>query len=155
MNTKNVLYGALCGALVFMALSWTTARKTVRAAVLTEPPEGRFELVQLHPNQGNTWSGILDTETGCTWVYTSQTPPTDAEVSAAPEGEQRTDKIYRQALGSNYFESVGYGYNGATMTVPGAQKPSAFAEAKFSTLATEVLYCDEARLNALRAARAR
>jgi type IV secretory pathway TrbD component len=38
---RNMLYGTLCGALVFGALSWATTRKTVHAAVLTAPPEGR------------------------------------------------------------------------------------------------------------------
>ncbi len=155
MSTRNALYGALCGALIFAALSWAIPKKAVSAAVLATPPEGRFELVQLHPSSGTEWSGILDTETGCTWVYTSQTPPTDAEVNAAPEGQQRAYKSYLQVLGSNYFSIVGYDDNGPPMSLPGEQKPSTIAGQEFVTFATEGYYCNQARQNALRAAAAR
>ena len=155
MNTKNTLYGAMCGLLVFVISIWIVPKKTVGAAVLATPPEGRFEIVQLRPNGATEWSGILDTETGCVWTYFSQTPPTDAEANAAPEGEQRAMKSYRQVLGSNYFGIVGYDDNGPSMALPGFQKPSTIAGAQFSTLGTEEFYCNEARQNALRAAAAR
>jgi hypothetical protein len=155
MNTKNALYGALCGALVFAVLSWAAPKKAVSAAVLAAPPEGRFELVQLHPSSGVEWSGILDTETGCTWTYTTQKPPTAAEISAATEGEQRAEKGYRQALGSNYFRIIEYLNSGPDISLPGFPTPSTVAGMKMYTLVAEDSYCDEARQNALRAAAAR
>jgi hypothetical protein len=155
MNTKNALYGALCGALVFAVLSWAAPRKAVSAAVLTSPPEGRYELVQLHPSSGTEWSGILDTETGCTWAYVSQTPPTDAEISAAPAGTQRAQKIYLRTLGGNYFGSLGYNFTGSGLILPGEQKPSNIGESEIATLNTEQFYCAQARQNALQAAATR
>jgi hypothetical protein len=155
MNTKNALYGALCGLLVFAILFWTVPKKTVRAAVLATPPEGRFELVQLHPSTGTEWSGILDTETGCTWVYATQTPPTDAEVSAAPEGEQRGYKSYQQMRGRYFFASAPYDTVQSSMLLPGREKPSTIAGQQIATLIAEGTYCDEARQAALRAAAAR
>ena len=149
---KNYLYGVLCGTLAFAVLSWATPPKVTKAAVLSAPPEGRFQLVQLHATSESEWSGILDTETGCVWVYTSQTPPTDAEVSAAPAGEQRTYKSYQQVLGPNFFSIVGYDNSGPSMSLPGGQKLSTIAGAEFSTLATQNFYCDEIRHNAIMAA---
>ena len=149
---KNYLYGTLCGALVVSAiLFWAAPKKVVNAAVLPSPAEGRFQLVQFHPNSGSEWSGILDTETGCLWEYTSQTPPTDAEAAAAPAGEQRSYKSYQQALGYNYLFIIGYDDNGPAMTLPGQEKPSTLAGAQFSTLAAEEFYCNQARQNAIRA----
>jgi hypothetical protein len=29
----------------------------------------RFQVVQLHPTAASEWSGLLDTQTGCTWAY--------------------------------------------------------------------------------------
>lgn len=151
---KNYLYGALCGAIVFFVLSWAVPRKIAKAAVLSAPPEGRFQLVQLHPNANTEWSAVLDTETGCSWVYESQTPPTDAEVDAAAAGEPRAYKSYEQSLGNNFFSIVGYDDNGPTMTLAGQARPSTVAGGLFSTLATEEYYCNEARQSAIRAAAA-
>jgi hypothetical protein len=154
MNTKNALYGALCGALVFAVLSWAAPKKAVSAAVLAAPPEGRFELVQLHPSSGVEWSGILDTETGCTWTYTTHTPPTDAEVKAAPEGPLRDLKSYYNMLGSvPVFEMAEYDPSTEpAMSRPGEPKPSSVLVALASTSMTEKSYCNQARQNALRAA---
>ncbi|MGB7282681.1 MAG: hypothetical protein WBE13_10500 [Candidatus Acidiferrum sp.] len=152
MNVKNTLLGMTCGALTFTCLSLATPKKIANAAALDVPTRGRFELVQLHPSSGTEWSGVMDTETGCVWVYSSQTPPTDAEVSAAPEGEQRAQKIYRQTLGSNFFAIVGYDDNGPPMNLPGMKTASTISGTEFSTLATEQYYCDQARQKALLAA---
>lgn len=154
MKMKNALCGALCGALVFSVLSWVAPRKTANAAVLATPPEGRFELVQLHPNATAQWSGILDTETGCTWVYTSQTPPTDAEVSAA-KGDAMITAMYGQQLGSHYFGNVGYEYSDSDLSRAEPGKPPTSGESKLVTLAAEEFYCNQARQHALQAAAAR
>lgn len=98
---KNVLYGALCGALVFGALNWVTGRKEVHGAVLTAPPEGRFQLVQLHPSAASEWSGILDTETGCTWLFAANNPDD-------PTITDKDYKLYLQVLGRHAFETVHY-----------------------------------------------
>jgi hypothetical protein len=155
MNMKSAAYGALCGVMVFAVLSWTAPEKSVNAAVLDAPANGRFELVQLHESSASEWSGILDTETGCAWVYASQTTPTDMEVNSAPEGEQRDYKLYRQVLGNNYFENVGYDDNGPDMSLSGGEKPATIAGRQFATLAAEEYYCNQARQSALRAAAAR
>ncbi|MGH9353817.1 MAG: hypothetical protein ACRD2G_16920 [Terriglobia bacterium] len=98
---RNVFYGALCGAFVFAMLSWVTTKKAVHAEVLTAPPAGRFQLVQLHPSQGSTWSAILDTETGCTWVYTTNNVD-DPKITFKPY------KFYLQVLGQNFWGAVNY-----------------------------------------------
>lgn len=152
---KSLFYGGLCGVVILGVLSWGVPRRSAQAAILSTPPAGRFQLVQLHPNSETEWSGILDTETGCTWVYTSQTPPTDDEVSAAPAGEQRAYKVYQQALGGNFLSVVAYDDSGPSMNLPGMAQASTVNGARFSTLATEEYYCDEARQNSVRAAAAR
>jgi hypothetical protein len=38
----------------------------------------RFQIVELHPSAASEWSGLLDTQTGCTWVY-ADTPGTEKE----------------------------------------------------------------------------
>lgn len=91
---KGLVYGVLAGAVVFGALSWATAKRTVHATVLPAPLAGRFQIVQLHPSSGNEWSGILDTETGCTWVYYSQTVPASAKTPS---------DLFYAARGSNFF----------------------------------------------------
>ncbi len=152
---KNWIAGILSGVAAFAILSWATPKAVTKASVLSVPPEGRFQLVQLHASSAAEWSAILDTETGCAWAYTSQTPPTDADVSAAPEGEQRAYKTYQQALGTNFLAIVDYDDNGPSMSLPWMKEPSTVNGVRFSTLATEEFYCNEARQNAIKAAAAR
>jgi hypothetical protein len=34
------------------------------------PPQvQRFQIVEIHPSAESHWSALLDTQTGCTWVY--------------------------------------------------------------------------------------
>jgi hypothetical protein len=151
MNTNNCLYGALCGALVFAVLSGAAPKKAVSAAVLASPPEGRFELVQLHPNAGSEWSGILDTETGCTWVYSSQTQE-DIDQTKISNPSWST---YRSTLGTHFFSSVAFDpddYMTPTL-LPNNNKVNGVPYA--TELARVAELCSKSRLQALQAAAAR
>jgi len=145
---RQTLYGTLCGAVVFLVLSWATAKRTVQAAVLTKPPEGRFELVQLHPSQGNTWSGVLDTETGCVWGYTSQIVP-------SPKTANQSLDDYLIEQGSNFFEPVPFDTSSYIQIVQTAKgKPPDFTPRTWELDRVESL-CDRSRVEALEAAAAR
>lgn len=98
---RNILYGALSSALLFAAFAWWTAKPAVHAAILSVPPAGRFQIVQLHPNTNTEWSGILDTQTGCTWVLTKN----DAE---DPTIKLAAYKEYLQVLGDHSFDLVNF-----------------------------------------------
>jgi len=146
MKTKNTLYGAMCGLLAFAVLSWAAPKKGVRAAVLSAPPEGRFQLVQLHPSSRTEWSGILDTETGCTWLLTS-----NPSVSASAK---TNDELFLHLEGPQFFQivnfdAVEYGFypvrkgNVTDFTSP---------EKEMSRVAG---LCDKGRLQALQASTAR
>lgn len=140
---RQMLYGTLCGVVVFLALSWAITSRTVRAAVPTAPPEGRFEVIQLHPSHDEQWSGILDTETGCVWVYASQTPPSSP---------QTAEDHYVAAEGPNVFESVDYGTLPYTpLTKDGSAD---YLAATMEIIRVESL-CDRTRVQALEAAAAR
>ncbi len=101
MKMSNALCGALCGVLVFAVLSWTAPLRIVKGAVLSSPPEGRFQLVQLHPSAESEWSGILDTETGCTWIFVTNNPDD-------PKITNPSYKMYLQVLGTNGFSLVNF-----------------------------------------------
>jgi hypothetical protein len=140
---KNMLYGVLFSAFVFAALSWATTKRTVHAEVLTAPPAGRFELIQLHPSAGIEWSGILDTETGCTWAYVTSNPD---ETKAA-----ESYKGYLQFLGQNNFQLVNF--NPVEYTVLGINSDRT---ANFQPAIEEIgrvqRACSKARLQALSSA---
>jgi hypothetical protein len=143
---KNVLYGALCSAMVFAALLWGMARKPVHAAVLTSPPEGRFQLVQLHPSAGTEWSGILDTETGCTWVFTTNNPDD-------PKITDQSYKLYLDVLGGNSFDLVNFNPN--DYTAPTLKSDNTLDRGPYMREIGRVqAECSQARLTALRAASA-
>jgi hypothetical protein len=144
---KNMLYGALCGAVVFAALTWATTKMTVHAAVQTAPPQGRFQLVQLHPNTDTEWSGILDTETGCTWLFESSNPDD-------PKITNQAYKYYLQALGAHSFGLLNFD--------PGEYMVPKMNEDKtvdYTPQLAEIIRvqkaCSQARLQALAAAGAR
>jgi hypothetical protein len=65
MNTKNVFYGVLSGALMFGALSWVTPKQTTRAAA----PEHRYAITHLDGSNAM----LLDTSTGAVWDLQSTT----------------------------------------------------------------------------------
>lgn len=140
---RNVLYGVLFGVLVSAGFSWWTARKTVRAAALTSPTPGRFEMVQLHPSAGIEWSGILDTETGCTWVYETSNPQ-DTQITQQYE-------FYLQVLGDHSFGLVNF-----DPTEYGFLTLNSHAQADYSGALKEIsrvqTACSEARLAALKKA---
>lgn len=144
---KNMLYGVLCSAFVFALLSWVTTKRTVHAAVMTAPAKGRFELVQLHPSSGVEWSAILDTETGCTWVYESADPDD-------PKITNQNYKFYLQILGRNSFGLVNFDPLEYTELKINEDKPADYAPA-MSEIARVQRACSEARLQALAAAGAR
>jgi hypothetical protein len=148
---KNVLYGALCGALIFGALIWVTPRQITRAAVLAAPPEGRFELVQLHPSSGVEWSGMLDTETGCTWVYTTNNPDD-------PKITNQSLKPYLEALGQNSWDAINYDATEYTNTLK-LKPDKSGVESDYTAALLELVRtqsaCARARLQALSAASAR
>ncbi len=151
---RNVMYGALGGALVFGLVSWASVRKPASAAVLAKPPEGRFELVQLHASHEEAWSGILDTETGCVWAYFSQTPP------ASPE---TTSQFYFSELGPHYLGTANFDVldyispdientGGSSGHLPGRTANFSKPLAELSRVSG---LCDRARVEALEAAAAR
>lgn len=148
---RNIICGALCGAFVFAALSWATAKRTVHAEILTTPPAGRFQLVQLHPSADNEWSGVLDTETGCTWVFTTGNP-------SDPSITNQDERSYLQILGQNAFELVNYDTSGYTRTLKLKPDKSGVV-ADYGPAIEELLRvdraCSQARLLALKAASAR
>lgn len=150
---RNVFYGTLCGVLVFVALSWATGGRTVKAAVLASPPEGRFEPIQLHPNSASEWSGILDTETGCVWAYASQTPPSSPKTSY---------EFYQSALGQHAFAIVNFDASeyvspeitstgGSSSTMP---RSTTNYSKTIGELARVTGLCDRVRIQALEAAAA-
>jgi hypothetical protein len=144
MNAPNVISGILCGALAFGVLSWSTAKQT-RAAVLSTPPAGRFELVQLHESAASEWSAVLDTETGCTWTYTSNTPP---------DSPKTTFEFYNVLRGTHFFENVAYETTGYVLPVvpSGGQPDYSKPIAEISRIDA---LCNRVRVQALEMAGAR
>lgn len=153
---RNLFFGAFCGVLVFAGLSLWTARRSVNAAVLASPPAGRFDIVQLHPNTDTEWSGILDTETGCTWVFSTNNPDD-------PQIKSEQYKFYLQVLGTHSLNLVNFdpsdyisaeltSQGGSTTQVPGTavsyQKPLA-------ELSRVQSLCSRARVQALEVAATR
>lgn len=138
---KNALYGMLFGSLTFGALAWSIPRQAVRAAPLPAPPEHRFELVQLHPSTDTEWSAILDSETGCIWVYTTNN-------ADDPKITDQGYKNYLSVLGRNSFDLVNFD---ATDYLPPSfasdNKPNYVASAQ--ELARVQSLCSQARLRAL------
>lgn len=145
MRLRNMFYGALCGAVMFGTLSWLSPRKSVGAAVLSTPPAGRFQLVQLHPNADSEWSAILDTETGCTWVY-EQNNADDPKV--VPAYKTYLEVLGTHSLGLVNFDAIDY-------TAPTFDKDN---QPDYAPLTNEISRvagaCSQARLRALRAAAA-
>lgn len=142
MKSTALVYGAFCGALVFAVLSWLSPRTSVGAAVLSTPPEGRFQLVQLHQNASSEWSAVLDTETGCTWVY--QTSPDDPDMAPAY-------KSYIQILGDHSFGLINFDttdYAGITFD---SDNKANYAS-PLNEISRVQRECSQARLQALKAA---
>ena len=141
---KNMLLGILLTALVFSVLAWATTKRTVHAEVLTAPPAGRFQLVQLHPAAGIEWSGILDTETGCTWVFSTNSPND-------PKITNEAYKSYLQVLGEHDFELVNY--NPMEYTIGKTNPDNTMNYTPYVSEITRVQFaCSHARLHALDAA---
>jgi len=148
---KNMLYGVLCSTLLFALLTWWTVRGAVHAAAPTAPSltAGRFELVQLHPNAGSQWSGILDTETGCVWAYASQTLPASPKTSL---------EAYKAVLGEHFFEihpfdAMDYVSPGPAGTTPSTGPVLNFSE-PLAELSRVAALCNKARVKALETAAA-
>jgi hypothetical protein len=148
VNAKSVFYGVLSGVLIFAALTWLEPRQAARAAILATPPAGRFELVQLHSSAASEWSGVLDTETGCVWVYAGQgEPASDATASY---------KAYEQILGSHFLATINYD---ASDYVNPAIENGKVSEDYMSPAAMELgkvaRLCNESRVRALEGADSR
>lgn len=141
---KNAFFGVLCSAFVFGVLFWMTTKRTVHAAVLTAPPAGRFQLVQLHPSSNTEWSGILDTETGCTWVFQSNDPDN-------PKITEQHIKFYFQILGRNSFGFVNFDPTDYTDVTFSPDNTPNYQDA-LSELSRVQKACSQARLQALTAA---
>lgn len=148
---RNMILASLSGALVFAGLSWWTARPSVHAAVLTAPPAGRFELIQLHPNAASEWSGILDTETGCVWVYATAT---------LPDSPKTSFEVYQALRGSHFFELVNFDASDYAYPEPVSQGgttahlPSTVIDFSkpYSELQRVSVLCNQARVGAMEAA---
>lgn len=99
---RGIFFGVIGTVLAFAGLSlmWHPS-VAARAEVLTTPPAGRFELVNLHPNANSEWSGVLDTETGCVWVF-GKNDPNDPAITSQPY------KSYLQILGNQSFDVVNF-----------------------------------------------
>lgn len=96
---RGIFFGVIGTVLAFAGIS-LMRRPSVRAEVLTAPPAGRFEIIELHQSASRAWSGVLDTETGCVWAYSHNDGP-DASVTG-------TEKTYIQVLGEDSFELVNF-----------------------------------------------
>lgn len=142
MNVRNAFYGALCGAIVFGLLFWAAPRAATRAAVLSTPPEGRFQLVQLHPNADSEWSAVLDTETGCTWVY--QKSSDDPNMVPAY-------KSYIQILGDHAFGLVNFDTTDYAAIAFDTNNQANYAR-PIDEISRVQHECSQARLQALKAA---
>jgi len=140
---RNLMFGVLCGMLLFAGLSWWTARQSVHAAVLTSPPAGRFELVQLHDSAASGWSGILDTETGCVWAYSYMEP------SSPSSNESQAYKWYKQFLGSHTFSTVSYDASAYVKPAVGETDYLSPAASELGRIAT---LCNKVRVHALEVA---
>jgi hypothetical protein len=154
MKAENMWFGAVCGLLVFAALFWAEPRRTVSAQARPASPAasaaGRFQLVELHPNAVNTWSAILDTETGCAWSFGTQ--------NAADAGKLTgTAKRYNDMLGEYHFFPDSFDAGSWPLLSTGEQeslrkKDGGFDEASMLELAREKGLCDDVRVRALQAA---
>lgn len=141
---KNMLFGILLSAMFFGLLQWATTKRTVHAEVLTAPPAGRFQLVQLHPNADTEWSGILDTETGCTWLFTTN----DAD---NPQIKSKAWKIWLQLLGQHSFDVVNY--DPGDYATPGTNPDNTVDPSPYiKELSRVSSACSKARLQALSSA---
>lgn len=107
---------------------------------------GRFELVQLHPNADSLWSGVLDTQTGCVWIFASQKPPASPKTS--PE-------LYRAVVGEHLFQMVAYDateyVSSHSSAASNAGTVGDFSEA-IQELGRVTTLCNKARVQALEAA---
>jgi len=142
VNTKNALYGALCGALVFAFLSWAAPKKAVNAAALPAPAKGRFEIARMQGNSGSTQGlFLLDTETGCVW--------NDVPMPIPAKGNGTNGATYLLEGGDNSFSVIAFD---TAKFVPGIMSNG---ETDFSKpireLQREEKLCDQARVRALEA----
>ena len=143
---KNILCGVLCSALVFVVLHQATARPTttVQAAIPIIPSVARFQLVQIHPSTDTEWSGILDTETGCTWLFTQNS----SQVSST---ENPVQAFYDKGLGDHVFSLVNFDVQDYAPT-----RLNSDHKVDYTTFIAEAIRvqkaCQQARLQALAAA---
>lgn len=96
---KEIVIGALLGAALTFALIGMGAAAFGEGPIVT-PGAGRFQAILLHPSTGTEWSGILDTQTGCLWVYASDSAPSGAPATAYD--------VFRSVRGANFMASVNY-----------------------------------------------
>ncbi|MHB8487053.1 MAG: hypothetical protein ACYDCM_15185 [Candidatus Acidiferrales bacterium] len=137
MDTKNAFYGALCGVLVFSALNWMQLRQSARAAAPVSPQaqEGRFEAVQLHAGAEVGWSGILDTETGCTWIY--RIPP-QLTHSNPPKSLWAASVLVE---GPAVFQTIPFDADYLSPTIPDLENPTPPSAAEIN----RILLADDAK----------
>jgi hypothetical protein len=151
MKAENMWFGAVCGLLVFAVLFWAEPRRTVsaqaRPASLAASPAGRFQVVELHPNGASERSGLLDTETGCTWTSDQTTP------------EERQQATGHVAMLVTYFSSVAFESTSFPLLsdaeLKGAKTDGGLEKATITELQKEASLCDEVRVRALQAAAGR
>ena len=142
---KNFLYGLIAGALVLAIPAWWTQRHSVHAAVsVTHLAPGRFDHVLLHPNAGSEWSGILDTETGCVWVYAH---------GKVPESPTSSFEEYQGVLGEHFFDTVPFATMDYVSPSPGTKKSPQIDYSKPSDELSRIArLCNAARVKALESA---
>ena len=98
------------------------------------------------PTASTEWSAILDTETGCTWVYTTNN-------ADDPKISDQSYKLYLQILGGNSFDLVNFDpsdYAHATLNSDQTLDRSPYIK----EIGRVAAACSQARLGALTAASA-
>ena len=162
MDMRNAFYGAVCGVLVFSALNWIQPGQAARAAasISQQAQDGRFQAVQLHAGAEVGWSGILDTETGCAWIY--RIPPQLSQ-SNPPKSLWAASVLVD---GPAVFQSIPFDVDYLPPTIPDLDNPTppSAAEINKSALADDAkrvqemekatALCGKIRVQALAAATA-
>jgi len=96
---KSTIVGALLGALLVFGMIEMGAVAARPIPPAEQPVFGRFQAILLHPSAATSWTGILDTQTGCVWAYATASVSAN---DATPEG------LFKAERGANFLTTVAY-----------------------------------------------
>ncbi len=136
---KSTRLGSVLLALALALAAFEIGATGATAGSAAPNAQGRFQSILLHPSAGSEWSGILDTQTGCVWVYASEQVP----AKPSTPGELLTAE-----RGANYFGIVAFDPMDYVQLTIGADKEPDFSPA-LAGINQETRACSAIRRSAM------